>query len=272
MLAVGTASIAASFALIIGATPTLLLLLMAYLFSYGAYTINRSSEIDQDALSNPTRTKLLEGRKSYLPMIAIAYFGLGYALAATVNTIFFAALLVPLLLALAYSVGSKRLERYLGAKRLKDRLLLKNLVVAFGWSLIPLLVALYYLDLRLAVLTFGGFVFLRLMTNTIVFDARDVEADSKFGVRTIPVAFGKSSAFRLMLLIDLAAIVYLAAVISFGLFPIYASVLLVLPLYSIYYRHLAQRPGANLGRICDLIADGEYLLWGPVLYLGRILF
>ncbi len=272
MLAVGTASIAASFALILGATPTPSLLLMAYLFSYGAYTINRSSEIDQDVLSNPTRTRLLAGRKRYLPMLAVGSFAVGYALAATVNAIFFTALLAPLLLALAYSVGSKRLVPYLGVRRLKDRLLLKNLIVAFSWSLIPLLVALYYFDLKYAVVTFGAFVFLRLMTNTIIFDARDIEADSKFGVRTIPIAFGSNFAFRLMLFIDLATIAYVVSAISLGLLPTYASIMILLPFYSSFYRYVAQRPGANLGRICDIIADGEYLIWGPILYLGRIIF
>lgn len=270
MLAVGTASIAASFALILGVTPTPSLLLMAYLFSYGAYTINRSSELREDALSNPTRTRLLSARRRYLPAIAAGSFAVGYAFAATVNVLFFAALLVPLLLALVYSVGSKGLVRYLGVKRLKEKLLLKNLIVAFSWSLIPLLVALYYLDLKYAVLTFGTFVFLRLMTNTIIFDARDVEADGKFGVRTIPVVFGERLSYRLMATLDAATVAYLVGAISLGLLPIYALVLTILPFYSSFYRSLAQRPKADLGRICDVIADGEYLFWGPIVYLGRI--
>ncbi len=271
MLAVGTASIAASFALVLGIFPPPLLLLMAYLFSYGAYTINRSSEIDQDALSNPTRTRRLAARRRYLPAIATACFAVGYALAATVNSIFLVALLIPLFLALVYSVGSKRLVRYLGVKRLKEKLLVKNLVVAFGWSLIPLLVALYYLDLTLAIVTFGAVVFLRLLTNTMIFDARDVEGDRKFGVRTIPVVFGIAPAFRLMLVVDVAMVAYLVLAISAGLLPAYTVTMVVLPIYSIFYRYLARRPRANLGRICDIVADGEYLLWGPILYLGRIL-
>ncbi len=271
MLAVGTASMAASFALVLGVIPTPLLLLMAYLFSYGAYTINRSSEIEQDALSNPTRTRRLAARRKYLPAIATACFAVGYALAATVNSIFLVALLIPLLLALVYSVGSKRLIRYLGVKRLKEKLLVKNLVVAFGWSLIPLLVALYYLDLTFAVVTFGAVVFLRLLTNTMIFDARDVEGDRKFGVRTIPVVFGIAPAFRLMLVVDVAMVAYLVLAISAGLLPAYTATMVVLPIYSYFYRYLARRPRANLGRICDIVADGEYLLWGPILYLGRIL-
>ncbi len=271
MLAVGTGSMAASFAFIMGVTPTFALILMAYLFSYGAYTINRSSEIEQDAVSNPMRTHLMAARKHYLPAIALGSFAIGYAFAAAVNRIFFAALLLPLVLALAYSVGSRKLVPYLGVQKLKEKLLLKNIVVAFGWSLIPLLVSLYYLDLNITVLAFGAFVFLRLLSNTIIFDARDVSADSKFGVRTIPIAFGTAFSYRLMLFLDASAVAYLIGAIWLGLLPAYASILAALPAYSSFYRFLARRPNADMSRICDVIADGEYLLWGPIVYFGRIL-
>ena len=61
MLALGTASIAASSAILLGRSPTFLLLLMAYLFSYGAYMLNRGSEVTQDSISNPGRTNYLSG-------------------------------------------------------------------------------------------------------------------------------------------------------------------------------------------------------------------
>ncbi|MDG7001124.1 MAG: hypothetical protein JRN15_18675, partial [Nitrososphaerota archaeon] len=48
MLSIGCASIAAATSILLGQTPTPELLVMAYLFSYGAYMLNRSSEIDQD--------------------------------------------------------------------------------------------------------------------------------------------------------------------------------------------------------------------------------
>ena len=50
LLALGTASIAAAAAFLFGRQPTLVLLVMAYLFSFGAYMMNRSAEMDEDAL------------------------------------------------------------------------------------------------------------------------------------------------------------------------------------------------------------------------------
>ncbi len=136
MLALGTSSIAASSAMLLGRSPTCLLLLMAYLFSYGAYMLNRGSEVTQDSISNPGRTKYLSGRSKYLPIISAVSFGIGYVIAFFTNLTFFLALIVPLALALVYSIGSKKLTAVIGAKRLKDKLLVKNLAISFGWSLI----------------------------------------------------------------------------------------------------------------------------------------
>ena len=70
--------------------------------------------------------------------------------AATVSLVFFVALLVPLALSLLYSVGSKRLIRFIGTQTFKQQLLLKNVSIALGWSLIPILVGFYFggFDLR----------------------------------------------------------------------------------------------------------------------------
>ncbi len=270
-LALGTASIAASSAFILGKTPSILLLVMAYLFSYGAYMLNRGSEVVQDGISNPARTDFLQARSKYLNAISGASFGLGYLIAATVNLLFLVALLVPLLLAVAYTVGSKKLVTLIGAKRLKEKLLVKNVVISLGWSLIPLLVGLFYQSVPLVLVGFAPFIFLRLMSNTVFFDLRDVNADRDFGVRTIPVAFGTTNSYRMMSLFDALAALYVIALALLHFFPTYCLVLISLPVYSLVYRWASQRPGANLGVLCDFVADGEYLLWGPVMLFGKII-
>jgi 4-hydroxybenzoate polyprenyltransferase len=270
-LALGTASIAASSALLLGESPSVLLLVMAYLFSYGAYMLNRGSEVVQDGISNPVRTDFLHGRSKYLNAISGASFGLGYLIAATVNLIFLAALLVPLLLAVAYTVGSKKLVTLIGAKRLKEKLLVKNVVISLGWSLIPLLVGLFYQNISLILVAFVPFIFLRLMSNTVFFDLRDVNADRDYGVQTIPVAFGTTKSYRLMSLFDACSALYVVALTLLHFFPVYCLILISLPTYSLLYRWASLRPGANLGVLCDFVADGEYLLWGPVMLFGKII-
>ena len=190
LLAIGTASMAASASLLIGELPPWDLLLMAYLFSLGAYTINRLSDFEEDRVSHPERTAFLQGRKGSLLWIAAGCFALGYSLALLRNFVFFGALLLPLFLALVYSLGSGSLKRVFGISRLKEGLVVKNVAISFGWSLVPVLVGLYYLELPLAVFALMPFIFLRLMVNTIFFDQRDVEADKAIGEASLHAKLG----------------------------------------------------------------------------------
>jgi 4-hydroxybenzoate polyprenyltransferase len=270
LLALGTVSIVACVSFVMGLNPTLPLLAMAYLFSFGAYMLNRSSEMREDEVTNPVRTKYLSGRRKYLPAITVGSFAVGYALAALRNPVFFGALAVPLVLALAYSVGSKRFVRYLGARRLKEKLLVKNVAISFGWALIPVLVGLYFQAVPVLLYSLGVLIFLRLMVNTILFDVRDVEGDRKSGVKTIPTIFGLGRAFAIIDVFDAASALFVVFAVVTGLLPTYALAFLFFTLYSFCYRFLARRPGTNLSFVCDFLADGEYLLWGPVIYLGKL--
>ena len=270
LLALGTSSMAATAAWIMGSTTTWELLLMAYLFSFGGYSINRISDFEQDAVSHPERTAYLKNRMGWLKAGVIFCFGVGYFLAFLRNIVFFSALLIPLLLAFAYSVGSEKMKPRIGASRLKEVTLVKNVTVSFGWSLVPFLVGLYYLQLPLAVFALSPFIFLRLMVNTIFFDQRDMAADASFGVRTLPVKMGMAGSSRVMDVLDLASGVYIATVVVSGLLPVFAAGLIVFVPYSFVYR-LYAKSGKHKDSIRDLVADGEYLLWGLVTALGRVI-
>jgi len=272
MLAIGTASMAAATAIALGVGATPLLLFMAYLFSYGAYMMNRGAEIESDVLSHPERTAHLSPRGKYLPEISLGCFLIGFLLAISVNLIFTVALLVPLALSILYSIGSKRLVGVLGTTKLKDQLLVKNFVVSLGWSLIPLLVGLYYLKFEPVLLLFALFIFLRFMVSTLIFDIRDAEGDKKLGIRTVPSVYGVAKTYELMAALDLATLGYLALVVALGLVPSFTATFAVLPLYSLGYSALARRPGANIGFLCDVVVDGEYLAWGPLMYIGAAIF
>jgi len=269
LLALGTASMAASAALIIGASPTWDLLVMAYLFSLGAYQINRISDFEQDEVSHPDRTAYIKSRLGLLKGISVFCFAVGYSLAFLRNLTFFAGLLVPLVLALAYSVGSSKMKGALGISRLKEGTLVKNVTISFGWSLVPFLVGLYFLQLPWGILAFAVFIFLRLMVNTIFFDQRDVKADAAFGVMTLPVKLGIARSTRVIDLLDLASGVFLAAAVLARVLPLFAAGLLVFVPYSFAYRAFA-RSGSHADSVRDFAADGEYLLWGVVTYIGHL--
>lgn len=269
LLALGTASMAATVAFVLGKVPSFDLLLMAYLFSYGAYTINRAADFEEDKVSHPERTSFLEGRRKYLAEAAAYSFLLGYFLAILRNLVVFTALLLPLILAVAYSVGSERMRGAFGISRLKEGVLVKNIAISFGWSLIPILVGLYYLELPLAIFALAPFFFLRLMVNTIFFDQRDIEADRTFGVGTLPVKIGMARSSKVIDALDFASGGYIILAAAAGVVPLFAGTLAIFTVYSLAYRRLAQ-VGKYKDPARDLAADGEYLLWGIVTSIGHI--
>ena len=271
LLALGTASIAAAAAFLYGKSPTLVLLIMAYLFSFGAYMMNRSAEMDQDLASHPERTRYLSKRKKALPAVVAGAFLVGYLLAATVSLLFFLALLAPLGLSLLYSVGSKRLIGIIGARNLKQKLLLKNVSISLGWSLIPILVGFYFGAFDAPLLLLSPFIFFRLMTNTIVFDIRDEKGDKENGVMTLPTELGVRRSFDIDALVDAGSAAYLILLLLVGAVPFYSITLISLPVYSTAYRFAAMKGAASLTFICDFVADAEYMLWGPLIYIGKIL-
>ena len=90
-----------------------------------------------------------------------------------------------------------------------------------------------------------------------------------YGTRTIPAVYGEETANTLMWVIDAASFGYIVLLTAIGVAPLYAVALGVFPLYSLFYRHLSGSSNQDVMR--DLVADGEYLLSGPVVFLlGRL--
>ena len=270
LLALGTASIGASSAILIGQHPTIDMLLVFYLFTYGAYSLNRSMEIGRDFLTNFSRSKYLWSRRQFLPYITAICFILGHLLAALRNSPFFAVLFIPVTLSYLYSTGSKKLLPVLGVRNLKESLLVKNITISFGYALVPILAGLYYEQVSVQLALFAVFVFLRLLVNTIFFDLRDLEGDSAFRIRTIPTVVGRRRSYRLLWIVDSASALFVLLTVVLGLFPGFLIVTVGFFVYSGVYRHLAQRPNANMNLLCDVVADGEYILWAPVILLGSL--
>ncbi|MGI0092233.1 MAG: hypothetical protein ACREBS_11050, partial [Nitrososphaerales archaeon] len=63
---------------------------------------------------------------------------------------------------------------------------------------------------------------------------------------------------------------YIISLVAVKFFPPFSLMMVFLPLYAVVYRLLAARAGANMNYLCDVVADGEYLLWGPVIFIGKI--
>jgi len=108
-----------------------------------------------------------------------------------------------------------------------------------------------------------------LLVNTIFFDQRDARADAAFGVRTLPVKMGMEGSSRVMDLLDLASGAYIILAVALRQLPLFAGALFVFVPYSFAYRQYA-KSGRHKDATRDFVADGEYLLWGVVTYIGHL--
>ncbi len=267
-----TSALAFTTALLLGYTPALGLLLTAYLFTYASYTLNRKKEWQQDLTSLPERTQYVLRRARYSNIIITVSYVIAFAIAFLTNLIFFAALLVPLILSYLYNVGSKRFVPIIGVSRLKEKLLVKNIVVSAGWGLAALLTLLYYLGpFSATVLIIFAFITLRLFVNTVFCDIRDVKGDAETGIKTLPIVLGvRRTRFLLIIINTLSGLFVLLAIFA-GLLPPMAHIVNLVTLYAYYYILKSFSPKANMAYLTDFVADGEGLVMIPLAILGKMM-
>jgi 4-hydroxybenzoate polyprenyltransferase len=175
-----------------------------------------------------------------------------------------AAALLPLASVLLYSFPflPAPLARRAGFSRLKEVLVLKNVVVAATLAGTPtLLVALGASggEARTALAAAGAFLFGRWWINSLVFDLRDEAGDRANGIRTVPVVLGRTRTLRLLRAANaLLGAAALAAPLLLPLRPAFALLAWSSVYAGVYLRAL--RAGSDPHFLCDVVADGELLV------------
>lgn len=273
MPALDTSAMVFTTTLILGFIPTIDLIVAAYLFTFGSYTLNRVRESEGDALSNPERTKFILGRTKYVNhVIFLCYVG-SLSIAIARSTTFFAALMAPLLLSYLYNIGSKKFVPVIGTSTLKEKFLVKNIVVSAGWGLVVFLTLIYYNgNLSTTVFSVFIFIFLRVFVNTVFCDIRDVKSDSAVGMRTIPIVFGVKKTKYFLLVVNTFSGIFVFFAVLAGFLPPMAHIVNLLTIFGYYYLIRSLRPKADMVYLCDFVAEGEELVSVPLAILGRVIF
>ncbi len=91
---------------------------------------------------------------------------------------------------------------------------------------------------------------------------KDYKSDSKEGLKTLPVVFGKANAIKFLHFLNYAAFVPLIIAVYLKIIPQFSLFLILFFFYSLYYLKKAQNSfnndvWVNLG----LIADFEFIFW-----------
>jgi 4-hydroxybenzoate polyprenyltransferase len=268
-LAFGALSVMCACSLILGVVPNIYLSLSVFLLFLSLYNLNTLSDLNEDVVSKPERTVLVLKHKRPLAWFSGITFVLTLLLMIFTKIELIIFPLVFVAFAFVYSSGAK-----ITPFRLKDTLLLKNVIVAFCWAFATVLppVIYYGIGISQTVLILFLFVFLRILLGGIFFDLRDVEGDKRAGVRTLPVVFGNDKTVMFLHSLNvLSAILILVGVLTRHL-PEFALSLELIFAYGLLYLYAYDKKPSKIDFLCDIIVDGEYLFTAAVIWLGTLFF
>lgn len=236
---------------------------------YAIYSLDRAADAAADGRTHPERARFARRNARLMAGTALGAYAAALALAASRGAMAFGAALLPIAALLVYSFPfvPAAMARRVGFRRLKEVLVVKNVVVAGTLSATPtLLVATapgVGASARGPLVAMAIFLFGRWMINSIVFDVRDEAGDRVNGVRTVPVALGGARTLRLLHAANALLGAALLAAPALGLVPPPFALLALSSLYAwAYLRRMAA--GRDVHFTCDVVADGELLVLSAV--------
>jgi len=243
------------------------ILLVTYLLAYIPYLYNRFKEIKIDDLTNPKRTQHLKKYLKWMPIIF--YFTIFILVGSLVyftnfRTLVFASFL--LVFGLLYTLIFKKITKKIA--------LLKNIYVSIFFALLPFFLVTYYLYsltdfLKINILSLAMFIFLKAFLIQILLDIKDIESDKEQRLRTFPIIIGEKNTFTILSIFNFLVTIIITMGFSFY-FNIFPKIILMLIFtfpFSLYCYYLAK----NRKYLGYILQSGEFLLWSPLILIGKII-
>lgn len=235
--------------ILLGMEPDFNVCLVIFLVTFSIYSLNKLTDIKEDAINMPERMRFLAGRKRLVLLYSLAAYLLSIFLAFIDTPVAVPIVFIPLAANLVY--GSKLLP---GIPRFKDIPVMKNLFVALTWAICATLLPIAHIGQKpetLAAIVFG-FLLTKSFINTVLYDIRDADGDREHGIRTIPVLLGTKKTVVILLALNgtLLSWVFLT---GSTMPPLALAMILYGFLYIIYFR--TRRDPLVL----DFFVDGEWM-------------
>ena len=165
-----------------------------YLLFQAIYYTDRILDLKKDVLTNGERVAHLSSKgRLYriLPLIFFIIFSLiTYYYFSFKLTLLFSLLL---LLGVFYPLFLKSLTKYVP--------LFKNIYVSLFYASVPLISLVSFSEYDPNIWNLAFFVFVNIFTMQIILDLKDIESDSKEGLKTLPVLLGFNSTVKTALVI-----------------------------------------------------------------------
>jgi 4-hydroxybenzoate polyprenyltransferase len=249
----------------------------AFLTFFSIYALDRvAAEPEADAINHPERQRFARRHARVLLGLAVAAYVIALVLGALEGPGRFLVMLLPLAGVLVYSFPfvPRPLARWLGFRRLKEILVVKNALVASIFASTVTLAPIPKDDSKVAygsILVMWVFFFVRGFINTVVFDMRDEEGDRQHGIRTLPVVLGPERTRWVLHGLNLALGVFLLVAPTLGLaHRAFSALAAGTPLAAWYINRTAH--GGSMHFLCDVVVDGEIYVAGLALLVGMKIF
>jgi 4-hydroxybenzoate polyprenyltransferase len=222
------------------------LILLPFFACMLIYSLNRITDREEDAINTPGRIRFPHHLRIILLGVSFIFYVLLLFMVLQKNMLTFFIGIVPLVIALVYSV-----------LRLKRVFILKNILIAGACSASVLIVPAYYDNWTGSWELLFPFFFVLVLLNTIVFDIKDVKGDSVFGIWTLPLRVGiPATKYFCFFLLAVAMIIF---------FPLFSfnreSVLLIPCLCTMaVYTYFAPEGEHYPWWYFGVLVDGEFLV------------
>jgi len=235
--------------ILLGITPHFRICLAVFLMSFSLYSLNKLTDIKEDAINMPERLNYLRGRKNFIIGYSVAAYSMCMLLAFLDRPSSVAITLFPLIANALY--GSKLLR---GVPRLKEIPIMKNVVVATSWAFTTTLLPTYHMvDGMSIVAPIFYFILVKGFVNTVLYDTRDVKGDKENGIRTLPVQMGRRKTVLILLAVNSTLMPML--MLFNGSAKLIAAMLVLNGFACILYFGKTISPIAM-----DIFVDGEWML------------
>ncbi len=245
--------------------------LIMFLVTFSVYNLNRKTDEIEDAINHSRRYAFTKKYAKVLMDASIAAYALAFLIAGMHGIVAVAITAIPLVNGILYSIPF--LPGGFRYRRLKDIPFVKNFIVGLAWAvpvaLLPVACTGFSTG-RMTMIT-GFFFFLLSFVNSTVFDIRDVKGDAESGVQTIPVILGVRRTRILLSVMNLAGIGIILALSNGCLSAVETAIIAGIAMYVQGYILLFNGTERKHG-MYDLLADGQYLLLGGLMYLSVVCF
>lgn len=248
VIATAAASWVVTTAILVGLPLEGLPVFIAFAATLFVYTLNRVTDVEEDARNVPERAAFTERYGRALLAVATGLYLLAVVLAIRLGLPLAEFLVLPLVAAVVYT--------WLGGGRV---FLVKNFLVGVAWGVIPLGVGVYFGVLAsVEIVYLALYVTAMLTIAAVLFDCKDVSGDREAGIVTVPIVIGIRRTRLAVVSASVVVALVVGVTVALGVVPQTYLVLFVLNVYVVAYAAVAPPDGGAL--FYGLVVDGEHVL------------